>query len=324
MKKIYGFGDCHFTSKNENFLNAGRNFIKWLDDTDLGSKKDTEAVFAGDITDKEVIPGKTLDMLMSFLEVCSKKFSNTFIIIGNHDIKQIHDITQHTLEFVKTRFDNIHIIEEMETLVTPNGFNCLFMPFFIDTPERNLLNYYNNLPAEIETKSYDVICSHFDINFSNVTNHRSLTQVKLGHLTTKSWFCGHLHNDKDSRFLKSIYPLNFAEMSEKRYIKVLDEEKNESTLELPKFINYIKVSKEEDMNVSPKEYETIIYAFDDYTLLNKVDKSNIEIVQSKKISEDIQNIIKDKVSLFNEMLQETNLEISENVKKAVNEILQSA
>ena len=105
-------------------------------------------------------------------------------------------------------------------------------------------------------------------------------------------------------------------MSEKRYIKVLDEEKNESTLELPKFINYIKVSKEEDMNVSPKEYETIIYAFDDYTLLNKVDKSNIEIVQSKKISEDIQNIIKDKVSLFNEMLQETNLEISENVKKA--------
>ena len=69
MKKIYGFGDCHFTSKNENFLNAGRNFIKWLDDTDLGSKKDTEAVFAGDITDKEVIPGKTLDMLMSFLEV---------------------------------------------------------------------------------------------------------------------------------------------------------------------------------------------------------------------------------------------------------------
>ena len=113
-------------------------------------------------------------------------------------------------------------------------------------------------------------------------------------------------------------------MSEKRYIKVLDEEKNEATLELPKFINYIKVSKEEDMNVSPKEYETIIYAFDDYTLLNKVDKSNIEIVQSKKISEDIQNIIKDKVSLFNEMLQETNLEISENVKKAVSEILQSA
>ena len=85
MKKIVSFGDIHFSSIQEWSYEAGEHFIEWFENTDFGPKEELEFLFAGDIGQKDVNPGKVIDQMDRLFNSASKKSKWTHIIVISYN-----------------------------------------------------------------------------------------------------------------------------------------------------------------------------------------------------------------------------------------------
>lgn len=236
MKKIYGFGDGHFGDIQPWQLCAGNLFLNWLKETDFGNFEESEAVFVGDIADSAVNAGECTDQIVMLSNILSKKFSNTYIVTGNHDKKKHKDIIQNAIKLMG-QWQNIHVIEDPTQLTTPLGFNCLFMPY---TYSRYVSETYADWAKTIKDKQVDIISGHWTKADSDV----AFTGTDFVDLSVypeaKEYFIGHIHTRIDEQYTGSLWATKISEVKTPypRGIKFLDENRNTGLIELPNFVQF--------------------------------------------------------------------------------------
>lgn len=329
MKKIYGIGDVHFSSMNKWNIEAGEHFLKWFEDWDPGKKEDCELFFAGDLSEKDVNPGIVVLQLTKLFNLCEKKFSHTWICMGNHEKKYFRGEEQHSLMFTN-EYKSISVVEEISHIKTPNGFSVLVMPFFKNTMDKNLYKYYNNLEESYYNNHYDAIVGHWEIDgtvpFANETN-----SVNVDKLKSKSWFIGHIHTRVDDRYLGSVWPNNSKENESPlpRGIKVLNENREKDFIEFPTFLEYKHINIGDD--IEKDESKAVIYIVDNFDM-NKAKElySGFHITPGRKktevvINKDVGNdYIKADMSykeMFSKMVGDMGLKLTRPVYGKVMKIL---
>lgn len=251
MKKIYFLGDCHFSSSRDWDIESFTKFLDWYEDYDFGNFDEIELVQLGDLTEHKKLSGETINLLQRFINATTKKFSNTWVIRGNHCYDK--DSHETAISFIEKQKDinNIHIIYDEQIFTTPLGFKLKCLPH--KEPVQPLVDYYNSyLPDCFYTEDADILCGHIAI-YEKDSFFGGIDKKKF---KAKYLVFGHIHNrvgECSEDYTGSIMPFKVKEDVEDlpRVIKVfsLDKEvKEEESIELPKFRIY------ESFDLAPNSY----------------------------------------------------------------------
>lgn len=337
------FGDVHFSSINPWNEQAGENFIRWFDKQDFGDKNEIEALFAGDISERDTNPGKVIDQMWRLFNIASKKFRKVHVCVGNHDKKLYHNNEQHSLIFL-SNFENV-IVYEKETIInTDTGYKVLMLPWQrMEDVSVTLTDYYNNLSSEFTEPTYDVVIGHWQIK-----EQRGLSWmqdgVDISKFKAKCYAIGHVHTRIRDEYLGSVFPNSVSEQNDSypRGYKVY-ENGVESFVTIPKFLKYVEIKYGD----TPKPEEpgcaytyvitncsTEIEAKEKYPTLavRGIERPQSNILVGTQVNvecgaegDSIQNItstyITDLTKAFSDMVRETNLTISRTTFSYVKNLL---
>lgn len=336
MNKIISFGDLHFSSIQQWSYEAGEHFIKWFEEKDFGPKEELEFLFAGDIGQKDVNPGKVIDQMDRLFNSASAKAKWVHIVVGNHDRKLYHKQDQHSLIFLENK-GNITVYEKEEIVNSKNNFRMLILPFqrADDVVPYTLHDYYTNYIQKIEDKKFDLVAGHWQVKESE--SGWAADGVDISPLTEVGcWSLGHIHTRDRKEYLGSIFPNNKDEQKTKfkRCYKEYNEQGQCVEFPLPEFLHYSEI-KYGDPVPEPIENCAMVY-----TILNvgnetlaKEKYPNIYIRGiEKKIRADFDEITSDeeiedsfKVNLkesFSNMVKETGMRIDRNTYKLCTDLLE--
>lgn len=328
MKKLVRFGDIHFSALNTWNIDAGERFLKWFEKEDFGDKQDLELCLAGDISEKDTNPGIVIDQMIRFFNLCKQKFSKTYVCLGNHDRKLYHGEEQHNCMFLRNDQD-ICIIEQETSLVTPNGFEVLFLPHKKVENFVSLSKYYTDKAQELMSLSkngiYDTIVGHFQIK-SNTGKFSFLEGVDISKYKTHSWSIGHIHIRIDEKYLGSVWPNNVDEQNTKlpRGYKVLDENKVDTHVCIPTdFLEYKTIKFGQDLESDGN----VVYTIEDAPSVKEAEEKynsfNVrQISHMSQVSVDtdaeiekssLLDVQRDYKKLFDDMIRELNIDVSRSI-----------
>ena len=249
MKNIYFLGDCHFSSSREWDIESFNNFLEWYEKYDFGKPEDSELVQLGDLTEHKKLSGEAINLLQRFLNISSSKFSNVWVIRGNHCYDK--DSKETAISFIEKQKEitNVHIIYDEQIFTTPLGFKLKCLPH--KEPVQPLEEYYNKyLPEDFYTEDADILCGHVAL-YEKDSFFGGVDKTKF---KSKFRAFGHIHNrvgECAEDYTGSIMPFKVKEdiTDLPRVIKVfsLDKEvKEEKPIELPIFREYLTFELEQD------------------------------------------------------------------------------
>src|SRR5574344_2027538 len=111
----YIFGDVHLSCLNPWHHEEGEKKIECVDTRVCNEKKQNYAIFLGDITERDVNPGDVIDQVFRLFKFCSDHFADTYVVMGNHDLKLYRDNPQFSIKFLNN-FGNVHVMEKFEDM----------------------------------------------------------------------------------------------------------------------------------------------------------------------------------------------------------------
>lgn len=249
MKNIYFLGDCHFSASRPWDIESFTNFLDWYEKYDFGNPKDIELVQLGDLTEAKKLSGETINQLQRFIDISAKKFSNVFVVRGNHCYDK--DSNETAISFIEKQKEitNIHIIYDEKIFTTPLGFKLKCLPH--KEPVQPLTDYYNSyLPESFYTEDADILCGHVAL-YEKDSFFGGIDKTKF---KAKYRAFGHIHNrlgECAEDYTGSIMPFKVKEdeCDLPRVIKVYSlgtEVKEEKPIELPIFREYSVFNLEPD------------------------------------------------------------------------------
>lgn len=241
MKNIYFLGDCHFSSSRDWDIESFNNFLDWYEKYNFGKPEDSELVQLGDLTEHKKLSGEAINLLQRFLNITTVKFSNTWVIRGNHCYDK--DSNETAISFIEKQKEikNIHVIYDETIFTTPFGFKLKCLPH--KEPIQPLTDYYNSyLPESFYTEDADILCGHVAIYEKN-SFFDGIDKTKF---KAKYRAFGHIHNrvgECAEDYTGSIMPFKVKEdiCDLPRVIKVYSnngEVKEEEPIQLPTFREY--------------------------------------------------------------------------------------
>lgn len=322
---LYIFGDIHLSAMNPWNIDIGENFIKWFDDwSNQVIKNDSaaEILWLGDITEKDVNPGDVIDQEFRIFSMCSQRFQQTYVLMGNHDIKLYRQRAQHSLKFLQN-FPKTIIIDEPKDIVSCNTkIRCL--PH-VRTQGQTLSEYYSNMVFRTDT---DLVVGHWNKYDPKMPYAGG---VKTNNMRSKDFCLGHIHTRVDSQYTGSIYANKVTEEGERVY-KVYDNGSFVKEVALPTFIKYNTIeypNKAPEINDSSVHVYTIIgmtslnsaksYYSDIY--IRGVESKKIDKDQTQGFSSDEVFLYKDNYQAYNDWLKETKYPLSRKAGLILSDIL---
>lgn len=331
MKSILGFGDIHFGDTSEWTLDVGENFLKWLREYDFGNKDDLEAVFVGDVNDRDTNAGSCIKQDTELADILSEKFKHIYILTGNHDKKLHKNVEQNSLDFLKT-WKSISVIEKPELLTTENGFKCLLLPY-MRTESQTLHDYYNDLPKELTSSEVDIIAGHWNkVKPGDIWMDDGVDINKLP--KAKDYFIGHVHTRDDKDYTGSIWPNKVSEQESnyKRAVKVLHDDSSKDEIILPEFLHYDEIDYPNKIN-SPSDSAIHVYtvkkcnnlslakAFYKENYVRAVEKTDDMTTDIDLKSEDKTFLFKSNKEAFDSMIKDTDIKVSRQLYQYVSTLL---
>ena len=264
---IYIVGDIHFSAANDWKLNIGGNVVKWFKERFKNCNNDT-VIFLGDIVDNYINPGEIVRQVDDLFNFCSKNFKQTYIITGNHDVNYFHHKKDNFLKFVGESYDNVSLIEEIESAVIENK-SFLFMPHQMLNDTQSLAHYYSNIDWNEQLKSsnikeFDYALGHWVIYKEGGSVFLNRVGVDTSNIPAKNFICGHIHTRVDKNYTGSVYPCNPSEVSDDRVIFIIDGDSLKEE-QLPKFVEYKEIHYP---NMPRKSLEDNKYLTTVYTVYN--------------------------------------------------------
>jgi hypothetical protein len=154
---LYCMGDLQLSDLQDYRLELSNRLLDWFEALEV--PEGAELIFGGDLTERPQNAGIITNLVARFGKACSRKFAHTYLIQGNHDRSIIHLKEQLAFEFLNI-FDNITLLKRETMFTTPNGFECIALPYQ-RMADRSLDDYYtNDLPSGFYTTEADVLVAH--------------------------------------------------------------------------------------------------------------------------------------------------------------------
>jgi hypothetical protein len=321
----YIFGDVHLSCLNPWNHEVGEKIIDWFDTRFSNEKKQNYAIFLGDITERDVNPGDVIDQVFRLFKFCSDHFADTYVVMGNHDLKLYRDNPQFSIKFLNN-FGNVHVMEKFEDM-TIDGDIVRFMPF-MRIEGQTLNDYYSTIDWSKYPEA-DLTVGHW--NIIDVNDFRLRNGVDVKNLPTKHLVLGHIHARIDERYTGSMFPNNISEQGGKypRCFKIMD--KGALTEEkLPEFLVYNEI-KYPNPIIKPTDNAVHVYTVIDIksnTEAKSFYKNNyIRGISATPISQG-QSAVSSDVFLFhdnkqalNSFLKEIKYPLSRNAFAILNNVL---
>lgn len=247
---LYIFGDIHLSAMSSWIHDVGEKFISWFDKwCDSLNDNDPNILWLGDITEKDVNPGDVIDQEYRIFKKCSETFNNTYVIMGNHDLKLYKQKAQHSLKFLRN-IKGVKIIETPETF-TINNTKIRALPF-MRIEGQSLTDYYSNMKF---TDDVDLTVGHWNKYDPNIPYIKG---VDVSNMRTKMLCLGHIHTRVDSDYTGSIFPNKVNEEGERVY-KVFNNGKLIEEVKLPTFLKYDTIIYPNDI---PETNDNAIHVYE--------------------------------------------------------------
>jgi len=235
--KLFVIGDMHLSTSRDWDREIFNKFIRWFSDTDFGNPEECELLQLGDVTERSSNLGDTIEFVMRFFQIASKKFKTIYVLGGNHCHKNVHDVSQYSTKFL-WHLNNVKLIYKEEIFNTENGFHILALPY--RRVEGKILDdyYSNELPEEFYKTKVDLICGHVALKEPKTF----YGGINISKFHSKFRAFGHIHSRnglyKDD-YVGSILPFKIDEEKTElpRIIKIIEKNKT-GQLEIPIFVKY--------------------------------------------------------------------------------------
>ena len=325
---LYIFGDVHLSAVNPWNVDVGENFIKWFEDfckeTSVKDVGERNILWLGDITEKDVNPGDVIDQEYRIFKLCSDYFTNTYVIVGNHDLKLYKKRAQHSLKFLRN-LPNVHIIESPKDIKI-NNTSVRMLPH-LRVEGSSLSDYYSQLKFRTDV---DLVVGHW----SKIDeNHPNWGGVDVSNMRTKDFCLGHIHTRIDPCYTGSIYANKSTEEGERVY-KVYNDGKEVQCVKLPNFLEYRTVVYPNDPKTDvASPYTVLVFDVENVVSVQqaKVQYPNIYIrgTVKKKIDRELTEnvkssemfLYKNNLQAYNDWLKETKYPIGRRASAMINELL---
>ena len=232
-------GDIHFSDMTRWNHEVGNNFIKWFDTQVQTSSLEDELLLEGDVFDREINSGQTMLQVKQFFDVAVSKYKKVYAIIGNHEVKVVHQHVQHPLMFLST-YEKVHLIEKPEILDI-QGIHTLTLPFMRFEDGTLLYSYYEKELEKYKATPFDLIAGH--VNEKDPDNWLLKDGVDLTGFDVKHVAFGHIHTRISDHYTGSVWAVKISEEDTPlpRQIQTLEKVGNElkvSGIDIPKFLHY--------------------------------------------------------------------------------------
>lgn len=325
---LYVFGDIHLSAMNPWNHDVGENFIKWFEQfcktevqKDAGERN---ILWLGDITEKDVNPGDVVDQEYRIFKLCSDYFANTFVIMGNHDLKLYKKKAQHSLKFLRN-LPNVKIIENPQD-ITVNNMKVRMLPH-VRVEGKSLSDYYSQMCFRTDA---DLTVGHW-CKLNPLAPH--MGGVDISNMRSKMFCLGHIHTRIEDCYTGSIYANKSTEVGERVY-KMFDNGAEVGCGIIPTFLDYRTVVYPNEPDVSlTNPYMSIVF---DVEGVNSIQQARIQYpgiyvrgTVKKKIDKEItQNIkssdvflYKNNLQAYNDWLKETQYPIGRRAAAMISELL---
>lgn len=231
---VVTIGDLHFNEDRPWGIETGDATIELIANHSLNSPENI-CILLGDLTEKAMFSGLIFDQLIKLFS--SLKFKETYILVGNHDMK-MNKMGKPTLtyQFLRSKknqktFPNIQIVQD-PSVMTLEDMKILFLPWL-----NNDLQQYEHLSSELADQEYFLTVGHFaDDSVDSYPGEL----LDINYLKTKYWSFGHIHKPS-ARYCGSLVPNSSAEAGEKRQIRVYTKEKGQEILYIDPICDYFMV-----------------------------------------------------------------------------------
>ena len=325
--KICVLGDLHFRTDLW-WGGVAESFLSWFEKAEVGGI----LIQAGDVTDKDVNPGDTVDLVYRFAQICASKFEHTYILVGNHDRKLYKGRDQYSFKFLK-RMDGITVIEEPK-IYDLHGVKTAMIPF-VRTRGMTVDEYYeSNLPKEFYSEEFDILVGHLAVKEKGTY----YGGIDISKMKSKNYALGHIHSrPQASKFAKlytgSIAPCKVDEDltgDQPRCIKIFEDAVLTEEVSIPRFMTYDSVTFPKEI---PKTSDGLIHVYTVKGCKNLAlargfyKESHIRGVEKSKKS-DVEVSVGERGKAFgstreafSSMLKETGMKISRPVHKYVSDLL---
>lgn len=233
---VYFFGDVHLSCLNPWNYAIGEKIINWFSSRFSKEDKSNYAIFAGDITEKDVNPGDVIDQLDALMYFCTEHFKKVYIVMGNHDLKLYKGRVQHSLKFLKRKYC-VEIIETVQDIeLEGNIIRCC--PF-LRVEGQTVEDYYSNFEwggwpqAKVTVGHWNIIDPAAKMGGG----------VDVSKMKTDYFALGHIHTRISPVYMGSIAPNNISEYTpnQKRVFKILSPDGSFTEEEIPHFVEYLTI-----------------------------------------------------------------------------------
>ena len=245
------FGDLHFNDERPWSLQAGREFIKFLDSCP-SNHEDNIGVFLGDITEKASLSPLVYELLFDFFH--SLHFKYTYILRGNHDKKKRKDRWVAPLSFLRSNnspYTKIEFIDEPKYVQPANERPLIFLPFRAPNEEPNMDTYVESLESSWYQNKDALVFGHFaDTSSEAVRDNLINLKAFKGEIVL-----GHIHNPFSDNYIGSVMPNSLSEKNLERYYRVYTMrergtgiwEMKRDDIQLPNFLDYYDITFPEEL-----------------------------------------------------------------------------
>lgn len=331
-QSIYLLGDLHLSASQPWSLPTGDAFLEWFD----AFEPDPNSIFIalGDLTNDAVNPGAVIRQLERFINIAQSKFSHTYLLVGNHDLKLYKNQPQLAFDYAREK-DGVTILEEPAEVLLIAGLKILSLPHYNyrdDVPPMG--EYYEDLPEEIANQEYDLILGHFADTSAFTFAHN----IDLTYLKTQLTCLGDIHSRISENYIGSVFACKISENETPRPRAIWRVWKDGDTvekeeIELPHFCDYRVVEYPNALppTTSPVTVWTVLGAENEVIAKNFYKDIYIRGVHLSRKKKDKRTaasaedfIIREPTEVFNDWLKEVREPVSRPVAKLIRDLLKES
>ena len=307
---------------------VGESFIKWFNfwcqETAIKDSSPRNILWLGDVTEKDVNPGDVVDQEYRIFKLCSEYFENTFIVMGNHDLKLYKQKAQHSLKFLRN-LPGVTIIEQ-PTELNLNNTSIRALPH-VRVDGMSLTDYYSTMRFDTDV---DLTVGHWcKLN----PKTPQMGGVDISNMRSRMFCLGHIHTRIEDCYTGSIFANKSSEVGPRVY-KIFDNGNEVVSVPLPNFLDYQIIHyPEEPQSSTIDPWTTVVYDVDGVTSVQQariqypqyyirgVVKKKVDIgaVHSAKSSDVF--LYKNNIQAYNDWLKESKYPVSRRASIMISDLL---
>jgi len=324
-------GDLHFRTDSW-YEAAFEKWLEWFEGLDFGLRSKATLIQLGDPTHKDLLSGDTSYLLKRWIDICTAKFKDVYILVGNHELKSYKGRVQYSTRHL-TREPGVCLVTR-ETELSVNGMKILALPFQRVNGKSVEQYYENDLPKRMYETEYDLIVGHVgarekSLKFAGVDFTKfKYRELCLGHIHTRL-----KKSEYAASYVGSALPMSVSEALDDQLPRCLRvyEDGVKSEIEVPQFIQYLEA---EYPNPIPKANDDSIKV---YKILNcrslmkaraQYPSNHVYGVEKKADPNEVRaqsevRRFESPYEALREMIREMNLKVSRTTLGYLKEVLQN-